>query len=214
MIRQQCTTGSLASPSQAADKFSQRTRRHRLDACPVHREHRRDYSLGLARINRHLGHFSLLSDEATRLAAWRFHRRCLSAYPAAVVCSSARSIKCGKKTGRRHITIPTMTTATRLSMPSARKLISLVNKSTTIGAAYPTTSISLIMASPSSGWRTTGMLPSNLRSATCPMSRSTPEKVAKCLRIERTAARDRTERSLCHRVDFILMKELTSDILF
>ena len=64
----------------------------------------------------------------------------------------------------------------------------LVSKSTIIGAAYPTRSITLIMACPSSGWRTTDNAHEQPAPRDYPMSRSTPEKVAKCLRMQLPAA--------------------------
>jgi alpha-D-ribose 1-methylphosphonate 5-triphosphate synthase subunit PhnH len=70
-----------------------------------------------------------------------------------------------------------MTTATRLSMASARKLISLVIKSTTIGAAYPTRSITLIMACPPLAGGQRIMLTSNLRLATTQCREALPKRL-------------------------------------
>ena len=57
------------------------------------------------------------------------------------------------------------------------------------------------------------MLTSNLRLATTQCREALPKRL-QMIRIEPSAASERAERSLCYRVDFILMKELTSDIIF
>jgi alpha-D-ribose 1-methylphosphonate 5-triphosphate synthase subunit PhnH len=88
-----------------------------------------------------------------------------------------KSIKCGNKTGRRHTTILKMTTAAQLSIPSVRAIISLVIKSNIIGAAYPTRSITLIMACPSLAGGQRTMLTSNLRLATTQCREALPKRL-------------------------------------